>query len=408
MKQLPLRRRHSGQAVVLFALMLVALLAMVGLGIDGAYAYAQRRTQQGKADLAALAGAVDLPNNTAAKASAHVFSGKNGYTDGVDNTTVNATSPYRGPADGTPNPNKIEVVITRDLDSFFLRVIGIERYTVSARAVAYRKQEGEYLVYAHRNNCTQNWNNEENVNWSGSGNVVHGRVHSNSGLYVSGSYNSFGETTYVCADTDGTNTGKELHISGSGNTFASGPTTVSAVPAWPTPPEYSNQSWYTTLGCDYSVTGDFDLTSDPQVWDTSTTLKPGLYCAFGSGAKLTLSASDVTGTGVTFYSEGSISVSGSNIMLSPPTSGPRAKLLMAAWGGGGCDQSSLPSKAIEISGTNITWNGILFAPNGQANISGSDGLTIHGSVVACSASLSGSNQQLYGVVGGDMASQLVE
>ena len=51
------RDRQRGQILVLFTLALVAMIAMVGLVIDGGAAYAQRRAQQNAADLAALAGA---------------------------------------------------------------------------------------------------------------------------------------------------------------------------------------------------------------------------------------------------------------------------------------------------------------------------------------------------------------
>ena len=48
--------------LVLFTLALVAIIAMVGLILDGGGAFAQRRGQQNAADLAALAGADALLN----------------------------------------------------------------------------------------------------------------------------------------------------------------------------------------------------------------------------------------------------------------------------------------------------------------------------------------------------------
>ena len=51
------RQREDGQILVLFALSAIAIMAAVGLVLDGGGAFAQRRTEQSGADLASLAGA---------------------------------------------------------------------------------------------------------------------------------------------------------------------------------------------------------------------------------------------------------------------------------------------------------------------------------------------------------------
>ena len=53
-------RDERGQIIVIFALALVALVAMVGLIFDGGSAFAQRRSEQNIVDFAALAAANDL------------------------------------------------------------------------------------------------------------------------------------------------------------------------------------------------------------------------------------------------------------------------------------------------------------------------------------------------------------
>src|SRR5206468_11851702 len=57
------RRRQTGQALVLFGVGLVAIVAMVGLIIDGGNAYAQQRTTQNGSDAAAEGGATLLARN---------------------------------------------------------------------------------------------------------------------------------------------------------------------------------------------------------------------------------------------------------------------------------------------------------------------------------------------------------
>jgi hypothetical protein len=50
------RNRESAQVVVLFAIALIAMLALLGVAVDGGTLYIQRRTAQNAADAAALAG----------------------------------------------------------------------------------------------------------------------------------------------------------------------------------------------------------------------------------------------------------------------------------------------------------------------------------------------------------------
>jgi hypothetical protein len=52
----PTRRREHGQAIALLAIALAAVVAGVGIVVDGGYAFAQRRVSQNAADFAAMAG----------------------------------------------------------------------------------------------------------------------------------------------------------------------------------------------------------------------------------------------------------------------------------------------------------------------------------------------------------------
>jgi len=93
----PDRQSEQGQIIVIFALALVAIIAMVGLVLDGGSAFAQRRDQQSASDLAALAGANDywLWSDTAqATARARTIAATNGYQDGAL-VTVDIGAPHR-------------------------------------------------------------------------------------------------------------------------------------------------------------------------------------------------------------------------------------------------------------------------------------------------------------------------
>jgi Flp pilus assembly protein TadG len=90
-------QRHAlerGQMLVLFALSLVAIIGMVGLVLDSGGAFAQRRSQQNAADVAALAAANDLIVNAGDAdwvATAESIASQNGYTDSVGGAVVQVT-----------------------------------------------------------------------------------------------------------------------------------------------------------------------------------------------------------------------------------------------------------------------------------------------------------------------------
>ena len=76
--------RQRGQILVIFALGLVAIIAMTGLVIDGGMTYVQRREQQNVADAAAMAGAYAYANSgdaSTATSPAQDAAADNGYTE---------------------------------------------------------------------------------------------------------------------------------------------------------------------------------------------------------------------------------------------------------------------------------------------------------------------------------------
>src|SRR4029077_2616362 len=79
------RERERGQALPLFVLMLIALLAATGLVVDSGSAWAQERSQQKVSDVAAIAGATKEANHgTRAEiiAAATASAVANGYAPG--------------------------------------------------------------------------------------------------------------------------------------------------------------------------------------------------------------------------------------------------------------------------------------------------------------------------------------
>lgn len=130
---------EQGQILVIFALALIVIIGMLGLILDGASAFAQRRGEQNAADLASIAGANAYMNTNgsvalrtaAAKAAALAAATRNGYTNGVDGALV-------------PTPTvtllqsgaRVRVSVTAPHANTFARVYGQNSWDVSVEAAA--------------------------------------------------------------------------------------------------------------------------------------------------------------------------------------------------------------------------------------------------------------------------------
>jgi Flp pilus assembly protein TadG len=126
-----LRTRSSdGQIIVIFALGLVAMIAMVGLVLDGGSTFAQRRGQQNAADLAALAGANDFLINgsqDSARTVAQTVAGQNGYPhDPATGKTVTVSF--------LSNDTRVEVDISAPHYNNFTGVVGMTTWQVTTTA----------------------------------------------------------------------------------------------------------------------------------------------------------------------------------------------------------------------------------------------------------------------------------
>ena len=126
------RRDDRGQMVVIFAMALVTVVVMVGLVLDGGSAFAQRRSQQNAADLAAMAGANTylLTNDqTAARNAALAVSANNGWTNATGSTSVAVNFDFT-------NGVAVTVDVTAQHHNNFGSVVGMSEWDVGTSATA--------------------------------------------------------------------------------------------------------------------------------------------------------------------------------------------------------------------------------------------------------------------------------
>jgi hypothetical protein len=146
------RRQQRGQALVLFTIFLVSLLAATGLVVDVGGAWAQQRSDQKAADAAALAAATVEANGglkPAIVAAAVASAQANGYTSSEVTVNIPPSQGAYAPGGSQSGPLSandcsspaltpcwIEVIISRAHPNAFASIVGQTSWPTAARAVA--------------------------------------------------------------------------------------------------------------------------------------------------------------------------------------------------------------------------------------------------------------------------------
>ncbi len=125
-------RGDEGQVLVMVALMMVGVVSVVGLVSDGGLVFAQRRDLQNVADAAAAAGAMQIDEAVYRSTGEVVLD---------EQLARDAAVLYLDAEDGLDYvvnvlPDRVEVAVSRQATTGFLRVIGIDGVEVTASASA--------------------------------------------------------------------------------------------------------------------------------------------------------------------------------------------------------------------------------------------------------------------------------
>lgn len=396
---------HSQRGItfVVFALAIVVLLGMVALGIDGGRLYDERRSAQNAADHAAL---------TAAHASC-----VRGFTDAQSQAAGLASATENGyDNDGTTNVVEIAVegssahtftaTVWTSIPSTFAVVIGVSQLETTTTALAAGSgcagdSAGPGAIYAG-GTCPSD---KYGFDAPGSTQRVFGGVHTNSNANIGGSTNLF--TELPPPDDPFTHVGT-LSLGGSGNLFQAGyPDQV------PMPDPVWTNRW---APGDVSGTGSapptagsfllpyYDLadangtnnSNDTLFTDKVTAItKDGVYyTTHTDGMDITSITGSVRNV-VLVAPNGPIKVSGSNVTLNPfvDASLPRQGILMISnlqKSSSNNNEKKCDEFTISISGSSSTWNGIIWAPGGLIEFSGSTNSAVNGTLISWAVRLNGS------------------
>jgi hypothetical protein len=127
--KIDLSAREAGQIIAIFALMLTALIGLVGIAVDVTFAWRTGLQIQRAADASSLSGVVYLPGDLAtATTRAKAEATRNGYSGSA--STVVAVS--QNPA----NDHQLDVTITARAPTFFVRLFGIDHWTITRKSRA--------------------------------------------------------------------------------------------------------------------------------------------------------------------------------------------------------------------------------------------------------------------------------
>lgn len=138
----PTRFAQRGQLLVVFVLSIFVLTGFIALVIDVSWYWSNSLRVQRAADAAALAGAVDLPGNPGTVGTHPLGTGigdaldqakKNGYTAG-GGVTITAQQDSVVVTGG--NPNQMDVTVTAPVNTFFMRIFGVQTIQASRSSKA--------------------------------------------------------------------------------------------------------------------------------------------------------------------------------------------------------------------------------------------------------------------------------
>ncbi len=358
----PYREADSGTIAVVAALAFVALIGMAALVVDGGYLATRRRSMQGVADAAALAGAFSLPTSATAISQARANATENGYTNAVNGVTVTVNSPYSSDA------RRIEVIVQTNVPTFLGKALKINAGVVRGRAVG-KIDPAAAAVFAGQTACAGQVSGVD-MYINGTGNIITGTIHSNGSLMMGGD-----ATDQYSAVEYGSACG--LPQMNGPMQIASGPTGTSSQPY---PFSYTAASFPCTFTGPLNATFDVTQAGNWQsgdAWSGGGVMKPGVYCANGAGAGMLIGGNSASGN-VTFVASGPIQVNG-NVLNYTAFSN---NILVYS--------SSAANNAVQLGNQNLTFTGSIFAPNGVVLMNGQNHV-INGSIVGNNVALNATN-----------------
>jgi len=372
MNQVSPKRKEAGQTLVIIAVAMVGLVAMLALAIDGGNMYLERRRAQNAADAAALAAARRLAedwNDAALFDTITEYAVTRNGADSVEGVYLPSEEAIGG-GYVPPDSDAVRIRVTKTISPIFAGAIGMREITVSAETAAQYEILsggcGGYAIWAQSQTCSRP------IDWTGSGGLIVGHGHSNGKVKVSGSGHVVNGTMEYVTTVQETGSGHQI-------------TYVQTAASDSYPVEWNMD--------DYRPGGRAALAAQAEgkyfvhncsTWHVSgsgKTIPEGLHYCTG---KVRISGSAISGH-VTIVAEGTIDVSGSGHSYEYYCDG---LLFFSNYERNGTPKCTNP--VIDVSGSGGTWEGVIYAPNGVIEYTGSGQQITYGSLIGWGIDISGS------------------
>ena len=400
--------KQSGQAIVLIAMVMVALIAALGLAIDGGGMFLLYRDVQNATDSAGLSAAFALCSGGDPEEAGRTAARLNGFVDGADGATVTVSNPP--PADhefgfnniGVQSGNYIVTSIEAEKPSYFIGVVyngplivSLETVSQCTPAVGFGWPENSAIVSLSQE-CA-----------AGSGNTASMRATGG------GTYTTVGGGVYVNADNDCAKgsadtfgAGSSMSVGGYGM-CAQGDIGSDIAPSeggsLTTPcteyPQITDTDPYVTAGltpptCPAGSNSLSDGNNSPGTYtsfDTSPSdnayLLPGVYCITDNAVKWQGNIESDQVDGVFLYFDGTHdidAVSQPNIELYAITDEDSDYTNLLMWVD---DPTEPPANTTSVNlsaGANLALTGTIYAPRKHCNLAGQGDGTIYAQIICYS------------------------
>lgn len=389
-------RESSGQALIIIAVALGALLLGIGLALDTGQLFVARRAIQTAADAGAWAGATVLyAGGSAAQArtAASDDATRNGYTNGGFVTVTTASPPTSGTY--ANDPGYIEVTITEQVLTRFLFGASAGRTAVTVRAVAGVARSGTgQAVIVTRSSGPTTFTLQGSTRFTITGGGTNTNTNHSNAIQIGGGGQLTAAFHRVTGGVNASDAGRMSPAPTTGVAAAADPFASLGGPPTTGVPTYAGQS----------------------ITNATVTLNPGIYTGpitvgnngiarlnggnyiFRAGLTTTNNGSIVLNTtsGVLLYNAnanypavggscGSLSLAGSGTTtLAASRTGSYAGMLVFQ------ARSCSGGAAITVR-TSTSIGGTLYLPNATLTLSVANNVTIASQIVAYQLTLSGNN-----------------
>lgn len=357
-------KSESGQIIVVMAFLMIAMIAMLGLAIDGGGLMLLNRDVQNAGDAAIVAGTYAIcsgGNNTQIIDAARTAAKDQGFVHGVDGVTVDVDPNFTPPGGAVAGVQYVEVEINAPKESYFIHIVYTGALNVNTSSVGRCNQPSSstepYFDYTDHAMVALGSTCSWDVNATGSSMTFDGSIYSNGNLKVNGSGGGS-----VTINGTVTYTG-DLNSNGMTINPASSPVdTNNPLPLSAFPPLFDINDYVPSSAKAIAAGSDYHYYASGHTFKNET--MEGLYYVDGD---VTMNKISVGAKGITVVMTGSLSMQ-NNVKNQDFKPYIDTLNFFTTQTNHNCNSSS----GLKVAGSSNVFSGIFYGPDTTVQMSGSN------------------------------------